>query len=505
MRISKLAIVFIILVGAVLSGAPFFVSSAKNTVVPNAGEDKTVFLGESVEFSAVKSALPSEFTAAEVEYWWNFGDSYPAQKGVTVSRAYANEGDYTAEVVIKTPIGDFVDSVITKVTAKTLFMILGKDEDAIHFANLINQAERLDFLVTTVVVDDRNSDFTLDDRILEDILNQKAELARARLIIGWTKGSTEMNSLLRIEAGLLSNASIVIASASPGFATRRAQRLYDIVKPKNVVVVEPPLLKIVLQGEASGDIISAIQKKGQGFTLIGVHSRRNGNKVTFYNFFSHFINALVERGVSVNTILLILMLPIVATIVSFFRHVVGIKSLGVYIPSILTITFVAIGIYAGLFIIILIVAIGTLMRIALRRLRLQYLPRMAFTITVVSCAILALFYFSVDIPKFSLVSISAFPMLILIMLVEEFVKVQIEEGARGAFVLTLETILLSMVSYFIVNGTFFRSFLISYPEIIFFSFLVNIFLGKWTGLRIWEYYRFREVIAAIHLKGRKSS
>ena len=33
------------------------------------------------------------------------------------------------------------------------------------------------------------------------------------------------------------------------------------------------------------------------------------------------------------------------------------------------------------------------MRIALRRLRLQYLPRMAVTITVVSCAILALFYF----------------------------------------------------------------------------------------------------------------
>ncbi|HCA67123.1 MAG: hypothetical protein A2249_02880 [Candidatus Jacksonbacteria bacterium RIFOXYA2_FULL_44_7] len=504
MRIRKLAIVFIILGGAVFN-APFFVSAAKNTVVPDAGEDKTVFLGERVEFSAIKSVFPSELTEAEVEYWWNFGDRSPAQKGITVSRAYAKEGDYTAEVIIKTPIGDFVDSVIITVTAKTLFMIVGRDEDAIHFTNLINQAERLDFLITTVVVDDRNSDITFEDRILGDILDHKSELARARLIIGWTKGSTEMNSLLRLEAGLLSNASIVIASDSPGLTTRRGERLYDIVKPKNVAAVLPSLLKTALQGEASGDVISAIQKEGSGFTLIGVHSRRNGNKVTFYNFFSHFINALVKRGVSVNTILLILMLPIVATIVSFFRHVVGIKSLGVYIPSILTITFVAIGIYAGLFIILLIVAIGTLMRIALRRLRLQYLPRMAVTITVVSCAILALFYFSVDIPNFSLVSISAFPMLILIMLVEEFVKVQIEEGARGAFVLTLETILLSMVSYFIVNGTFFRSFLISYPEIIFLSFLVNIFLGKWTGLRLWEYYRFREVIAAMHLKERKSS
>ncbi len=87
----------------------------------------------------------------------------------------------------------------------------------------------------------------------------------------------------------------------------------------------------------------------------------------------------------------------------------------------------------------------------------------------------------------------------------EFYKVQIEEGARGALILTLETILLSMVSFFIVNGTFFRSFLLAYPEIIFLSLIVNILIGKWTGLRLWEYYRFREVIEAIHLKRRKSS
>jgi len=68
MRIRKLAIVFIILGGAVFN-APFFVSAAKNTVVPDAGEDKTVFLGERVEFSAIKSVFPSELTEAEVEYW----------------------------------------------------------------------------------------------------------------------------------------------------------------------------------------------------------------------------------------------------------------------------------------------------------------------------------------------------------------------------------------------------------------------------------------------------
>lgn len=477
----------------------------ENTVTPNAGEDKTVYLGDMAEFTAEESAIPPEFGEAEVEYWWDFGDRSQIQKGITVSHTYETEGDYTAEVVVKTPFGDFRDSVKITVTTKTLFVIAGKNEDAVHLANILNQAERLDFLITTVLVDDSDADFTLEDRILADLLMRAPELARSDLIIGWTKGSTEINALLRLSSEMsegdgFANTSIVIATDAPALVSRRVKQLYDILQPKNAVVVSPALMKTALQGEAEANLIGAVQEKGEDFTLIGVHSRGDSAASAFYNFFSRFIGALIKRGVAVNTILLILMLPIVASIVSFFRHVIGVKSLGVYIPSILTITFVAIGIYAGLLMILLIVSVGTLARIALRPVRLLYLPRMALTITAVSCAILALFYFSVRIPNLSLVSVSAFPVLILIMLVEAFVKVQIEEGARGALILTLETILLSMVSFFIVNGTFFRGLILAYPEIIFLSLLANVLLGKWTGLRLWEYYRFREVIEAMGLR-----
>lgn len=484
--------------------------AAENSVSPNAGEDKTVLLGDITEFSAEASVLSPEISPSEVEYWWNFGDRSQIQNGITVSHAYSSEGNYTVGLIIKTPLGDFADSVQVTVTTKTLFVIAGKNEDAVHLANILNQAERLDFLVTVVVVDDYDTNFTLEDRILSDVLKYASDLVRSQLIIGWTKGSTEINSLLRLDretrgAEGFANTSVVIATNSPSLTSRRARQLYDILRPKNVAVISPDLMKTVLEGEANGNLIGALEEKGEDFTLIGFSSRRNPSVSAFYNFFSRFINALINRGVPVNTILLILMLPIVATVVSFFRHVIGVKSLGVYIPSILAITFVAIGIYAGLLIIVLIVSVGTLMRIMLRHVRLLYLPRMALTITAVSSAILALFYFSVRIPNLSLVSVSAFPVLILIILVEAFVKVQIEEGARGALILTLETILLSMVSFFIVNGTFFRSFLLAYPEIIFLSLIVNILIGKWTGLRLWEYYRFREVIEAIHLKRRKSS
>jgi hypothetical protein len=375
-------------------------------------------------------------------------------------------------------------------------------------ANILNHAKRLGFLVFELQVEQGGLEFRVENQLINALLERLEDIKQSDLIIGWTKNSAEVSALLRFgrqlaQKSVFAGKSVVIASRSISSVSRRTQPIYDILGPKNVLVVLPDLIEKVIQGEKQDNLLGAVQSQGKDFVLIGVHSRRNFSKITFYNFLSHFINALINKGVSINTILLILMLPVVATIIACARQIVGIKAFGVYIPSILTLTFVAIGLWAGLLIIVLILGIGTLMRIVLKRLRLLYLPRMALLITVVSIAILLLFYFSVRIPNLSLVSVSVFPILILIMLVEEFIKVQIQEGARGALILTVETIVLSVISFYIVNGDFMRSLLLSYPEIILISFIINFILGRWTGLRLWEYYRFREVVKAVSLVERK--
>ena len=152
---------------------------------------------------------------------------------------------------------------------------------------------------------------------------------------------------------------------------------------------------------------------------------------------------------------------------------------------------------------ITILVAGTATRFILRKLRLLYLPRMALLITMVSIAMLVLFYITVYFPHFSLVSLSAFPVLILIILVEDFIKVQIEYGARNAAIVTVETLMLSLISYYIVNLPSVRNLILSYPEIILATIVINIILGKWTGLRLWEQYRFRELLAAMRRAEKK--
>ena len=52
------------------------------------------------------------------------------------------------------------------------------------------------------------------------------------------------------------------------------------------------------------------------------------------NYFgSDFITfAAVDSGVPIQTIVLILIIPIIVTIIAFFRQVVGIKAFGIYTP-----------------------------------------------------------------------------------------------------------------------------------------------------------------------------
>jgi hypothetical protein len=82
----------------------------------------------------------------------------------------------------------------------------------------------------------------------------------------------------------------------------------------------------------------------------------------------------------------------------------------------------------------------------------------------------------------------------MITLVEKFVATQIEKGSRTAIVLSVETLLISIISYYIISWQSLLSLVQQYPMVILLTILVNMFLGRWTGLRLMEYFRFKDLI-----------
>lgn len=210
---------------------------------------------------------------------------------------------------------------------------------------------------------------------------------------------------------------------------------------------------------------------------------------------SPIINFFLQEGVPYPTIILILMLPIVATFIAFLRQVVGIKAFGIYTPLIVTFAFLATnGIKYGIFIFLVVILTGMLMRFALKPFRLLYLPRVAIMLTAVALVILFMLTLGGNMRRTGLASVSIFPILIMITIVEKFVAVQIEKGDGPAIRLAFETLVISILGFFIASSRLLIAFISDYPWAILLTIPLNILIGKWTGLRISEYFRFKEVI-----------
>lgn len=205
----------------------------------------------------------------------------------------------------------------------------------------------------------------------------------------------------------------------------------------------------------------------------------------------------VESGVPMQTVALLLFLPIIATLVALFRQVIGIKAFGIYTPSIITFALLAFdpnGVKYGIAIFIAVIIVGMLSRWFLKRFRLLYLPRVAITLSIVSLSILGILVFGGIQNRTGLASVSIFPLLIMITLAEKFVATQIEKGTKVALILAIETLIISIVGYMLLRWEALLSLILSFPWLVLTTFIINILLGKWTGLRLTEYFRFRHII-----------
>ena len=207
------------------------------------------------------------------------------------------------------------------------------------------------------------------------------------------------------------------------------------------------------------------------------------------------IEFFVSKGVPLETTVLILMLPVIATFIAFLRQVLGIKAFGIYTPLLVTFAFLATnGLKYGVAIFLTVIISGLIIRFILKSFRLLYLPRVAIMLSAVSLVVLFMLALGGGMKRTGLASVSIFPILIMITIVEKFIAVQIEKGNKTAIILAFETLVISIFGYYLLHWGGFISFIKAYPWVVAFTLPINIFLGKWKGLRLTEYFRFRDVI-----------
>jgi len=471
----------------------------------NAGEDQNVATQRKVLFDASGSVVtPKDL---EVNYEWDFGDGEKGE-GVDVIHIYNKPGNYRVKLKMTAGNLESEDEIFVTVYNDLLVMITDKTLDDPELKSLTQYAAQRGILIIPIQYEGNDTEYIGLEKLTQKLTESSADLKKSNIIITWTSSLAGLEALAKlgqqteqIEDLSFSNKTIVaIMDKGFGIASRVAQSTFDILKPEVVLLTRKEALPSIIETRNPQDIIPTIRTQGIEFQTVGIHSQRTLNKLAPWNFASYAVNFMINRGVPTNTILLILMLPLVATIIAFARQILGIKAFGIYIPSVVALSFVATGLKYGLAVFLLILIFGTLVRLVLQKIKMLHLPRIAIVLTLVSIAILAMLAEGAYHNRTGLIAVSIFPMLIMIMLVEQFVNVQVDKGARTAVKLTLETLILSIICYFIVTWQTLRTLIIAYPELIFITIILNFALGRWTGLRISEYFRFRKVIKAIAQK-----
>ncbi len=220
------------------------------------------------------------------------------------------------------------------------------------------------------------------------------------------------------------------------------------------------------------------------------------------NSFRWMIKMAIDRGVSTNTIVLLLLLPLVATLVSFLHYVVGFSGYGIFMPTMIAVAFLATGFFGGLLLFALILMISLLGNMVLKKFKIHFWPARAINLMFISVAVFVLMLVTSFVNMIDISEISIFPILFMILLAEEFTRTQLVKSKKEAKNLTIGTIILAIVGAMVMNFGMIQSLVLNYPGwIILIVLVANLVIGNYSGIRLTEIKRFK---GAIRLKSTRS-
>ena len=215
--------------------------------------------------------------------------------------------------------------------------------------------------------------------------------------------------------------------------------------------------------------------------------------VTLLNFMAFFVQEAARLGVPTETIALILLLPLLVTIVAFVRNVIGLSTLDMLVPVTFAIAILASGFVIGIILLSTIVLSSMLARILLRKIRIMQLPRIALSMMIVSFAVLGILVLLAVEGTLEVQDISIVPILLLVLLSERIVRLQFEVAFFKTFMIVVTTLAIGTLGYLVLSVQDVREMVLLYPEIVLLLIPVNIFIGRYFGLRFTEYFRFGEI------------
>jgi hypothetical protein len=248
------------------------------------------------------------------------------------------------------------------------------------------------------------------------------------------------------------------------------------------------------QSLTPGNDLTQPEELPEKTAILSLFESRPVNEPAILNIMAYWVQEAVRVGIPANTIFLILLTPFLAFFVSFVRVVIGLPTLDMLVPIALAFALVAVGITVGLLVLGAILIASYLSKVSLSRVRIMFYPKRSLSMIFLAIAVFAALTLGVVLEFQQILSVSIFPILVLMLLGDMIVSVQLHKSSAETFTITGTTIFIGVVGYLAATSTTIQNMVILYPEIILLVIPANIIVGRYFGLRVLEVFRFNKVV-----------
>ncbi|MBU1196207.1 MAG: UUP1 family membrane protein [Proteobacteria bacterium] len=239
-----------------------------------------------------------------------------------------------------------------------------------------------------------------------------------------------------------------------------------------------------------GGTNSQIQVTAQKNETKAIQSAIVQSKLTAPHFLKFsLLNLPIQNQIIYRVILLI---PLGALLVVIFRNIIGIKTFGTFMPVLIALSFRETQLLWGIILFSLVISIGLAIRFYLENLKLLVVPRLSAILIAVIIIIAGLNIFTYNMGLPLGLSVSLFPIVILSMAIERMSILWDERGPGEALSQGVGTLAVSAVIYYVIKNHIIEHTMFFFPELLFILFGITLLLGRYSGFRLVELYRFKE-------------
>jgi len=207
---------------------------------------------------------------------------------------------------------------------------------------------------------------------------------------------------------------------------------------------------------------------------------------------------LYTNGISTDILTLLIFIPIVATLVNFFRYILGIKTLGIYPALILGFAYYLSGARYGIIITIVVILVTLINYTILKKIRMHYISRVTINYFMLAIILTFLYFLLYNIPMtqinidFSQVNPIA---IVLIATLSDFVlKTYDKKDLFGTIIAFGETMVIASLGWMIIRYEAISTYIINNLWILLVLLLINFLIGKYINLRLMDLFRFKQLL-----------